>query len=91
MNDQFITTTELREQSSKLIKALFSGKGVNLIYRSRVIAQINPVSFSEKIIDNPVELENLFFALKSKKIIPKEKRKEMYKKHLKQKYGKNLS
>lgn len=91
MTNQFITTTELREQSSKLIKNLIAGKTVNLIYRSKVIAQINPISFSEKTIDNPAELENLFSLLKPKKIIPKEKRKEVYRKHLKQKYGKGLS
>lgn len=91
MNNQFITTTELREQSSKLIKTLFAGKRVNLIYRSKVIAQISPISFSEKAIDNTSELKNLFLSLKPKKIIPKEKRKAIYQKHLKQKYGKNLS
>lgn len=91
MNDQFITTTELREQSSKLVKTLISGKGVNLIYRSKVIAQINPISFSKKKVDDPTELESLLLTLKPKKIIPKEKRKEVYKKHLKQKYGKYFS
>lgn len=91
MNNKFITTTELREQSSELIKTLFSGRSINLIYRSKVIAQINPISFAEKIINDPNQLKNLFLILKPKKIIPKEKRGIIYKKHLKQKYGKNLS
>ncbi|MCS6956538.1 MAG: hypothetical protein NZM02_01675, partial [Patescibacteria group bacterium] len=88
---QFITTTELREQSSKLIRSLLSGKSVNLIYRSKIIAKINPISFSEKIINDSKKLENFFTFVKPKKIIPKQKRKEIYKKHLKQKYGKDLS
>lgn len=91
MNNQFITTTELREESAKLIKILFSGKSVNLIYRSKVIAKINPISFSEKVIDNPSDLKNAFLKLKPKKIILKEKRDQIYQKYLKQKYGKNFS
>lgn len=91
MNSQFITTTELREQSSKLIKSLINGKTVNLIYRSKVIARINPLSFSEKTIEDPKILENFLNSLGSKKIIPPKKRKQIYRKYLKQKYGKNLS
>lgn len=91
MDNQFITTTDLRKQSSKLIKTLFAGKGVNLIYRSKVIAQITPISFSEQVIDDSAKLENLFVSLKPKKVMPKEKRKQIYRKHLEQRYGKNLS
>lgn len=91
MNGQFITTTELREQSSKLIQSLINGKTVNLIYRSKIIAKINPLSFSEKTIEDTKILENLFRSLKPKKIIPLKQRKQVYRKYLKQKYGKNLS
>lgn len=91
MNGRFITTTELREQSSKLIQSLINGKTVNLIYRSKIIAKINPLYFEEKIIEDPKILENLFNSLKPKKIIPPKKRKQVYRKYLKQKYGKNLS
>lgn len=39
---QFITTTELRTQSKKLVKTLQEGNSVYLIHRSKVIAIIIP-------------------------------------------------
>lgn len=91
MSNYFITTTQLREQSSKLIQSPLSGKSVNLIYRSKIVGKIDPVSLSEKTIDDTELLKKLFYTLKSKNLIPKKLRKQAYRKHLKEKYGQNFS
>ena len=45
---QFITTTQLRTQSKKLVKALREGHSVDLIHRSSVVGEIKPKIYDPK-------------------------------------------
>lgn len=86
---QYITTTNLRTQSPQLIEALKKGGTVSLIHRSKIVAVIKPA-------DNKLKK---FDVSKFKKHIedlnlPKTtyaKREKIYRKHLMEKYGKNIS
>lgn len=87
MTNQFITTTQLREQSSKVVSRLNAGESLILIYRSKIIGSINPVTSKSTTIDDLGEFKKALLALKPKKIIPYSKRKKIYKERLKKRYG----
>lgn len=91
MNNQYISTTELREQSSKVVARLKLGEDLLLVHRSQVIGVIKPVIREKKVITDIIAFQKLLSALKPSKIIPRNKRDAVYRKNLQQKYGKGLS
>ena len=49
----YITTTQLRTESSRLIEALLAGKSVDIIHRSKIVGEISPKKpTSLKVIDS---------------------------------------
>lgn len=88
-NMQFITTTELRTKSSKVVKTLKSGGNFRLIHRSKVIGEIIPVSEPKPF--DPDAFEKFLDGLKPKKPVARKDRNKIYRKHLENKYGKSLS
>ncbi len=88
----YITTTDLRTKSSQLVDALKSGLSVPLIHRSEIIGEIKPKKktvypLTQADID---ELKKLARELNLPKTSYKE-REQIYRKHLLERYGKNLS
>lgn len=85
---QYITTTDLRTKSSQLVNILKNGGSVSLIHHSKVIGKIQPDQEPKP-----------FDAKKFKKLVnglnlPKTtytQREKIYRKHLMEKYGPNLS
>lgn len=86
---QYITTTELRTKSSKVVKTLKEGGNLRLIYRSKVIGEILP-TYEPKPF-NAAAFDKFLNSLKPKKLVPKRDREKIYRKHLEKKYGKGLS
>lgn len=86
---EYITTTNLRTQSSQLINTLKKGTKVSLIHRSKVVGIIEPAIKSPK----------KFNAARFKKLVDKlnlpattyAQREKIYREHLMKKYGKSLS
>lgn len=89
-NMQVITTTELRTKSKQLVKALQEGYSVDLIHRSRVVGEIKPAKHQPRSITNIEAFKRALDAIRPKKLIPKSQREKIYRKHLEEKYGKNL-
>lgn len=85
---QYITTTELRTKSSKVVQTLREGGTLRLIHRSRVVGEIQPVQEPQPF--NPEAFERFLDSIKPKKLIPQKYREKIYRKHLEEKYGKNL-
>lgn len=83
-----ITTTELRTKSKQLVMALRDGEAVNLIHRSLVIGRIQPVKPKPKVF-NAMRMEKVVQEL-NLPYIPLHKREKLYRKHLIEKYGKDL-
>ncbi len=83
----YLTTTNLRTQSSELVKLLQKGSSVSLVHRSQVIGIITPQTISPPVITDTAELEKLFAKIKPTKIFSKAKKEKVYSQHLKQKYG----
>lgn len=86
---QYITTTQLRTESSKLVKTLKTGGTLRLIHRSQVIGEIIP-TYEPKPF-NPDDFEKFLNRLKPKKLVSRKNRDKIYRKHLEDKYGKSLS
>ena len=86
---QYITTTELRTKSTKLVKTLKEGGALRLIHRSKVIGEILP-TYEPKPFNYDL-FEKFLDSIKPKKLIPKKDREKIYRKHLEEKYGKSLS
>lgn len=85
---QYITTTELRTKSKKLVELLREGYSVELIHRSKVVGEIKP-----KIYDPKPFNADKFLKLVGKLNLPKTtyaERERRYRAHLMKKYGKNL-
>ena len=86
---EYITTTGLRTQSTRLINTLKKGGRVSLIHRSKVVGIIEPAIKSPK----------KFNAARFKKLVDKlnlpsttyAQREKIYREHLTKKYGKSLS
>ncbi|MDP3973335.1 MAG: hypothetical protein Q8P92_00725 [Candidatus Daviesbacteria bacterium] len=86
---QYITTTELRTKSSQIVKTLSEGGRLSLIHRSKVIGEILP-TYEPKPFD-PEAFRKLLRDIKPKRLIPKKDREKVYRKHLEEKYGKDIS
>lgn len=86
-----ITTTNLRTQSSKLVETLKKGGVVSLIHRSKVIGVIKPKKEPKALQKEDInELKKLAEDLSLPKKSYKD-RANLYKTHLSDKYGKNIS
>lgn len=86
----FITTTNLRTQSSQLIETLKKGGSVKLIHRSKVVGVIKPKRQPKPLTEEKIKLlKELAKSLNLPKLSYKE-RKRIYTEHLMSKYGKNL-
>lgn len=88
---QVITTTELRTKSKELVKSLQEGRSINLIHRSQVVGEIKPI-FNAK----PLTEEGIKRIQKAAKKLNLPKlsyngRERIYRRHLMEKYGKDLS
>lgn len=88
-NMNFITTTGLRTQTSKLIETLKKGGDISLIHRSKVVGVIKP---SEKISKpfNAALFKKHVKDLNLPKTTPSQ-RARIYMNHLQKKYGKGIS
>lgn len=86
----YITTTDLRTESSQLVAFLKLGKKISLIHRSRVVAEIIPVEDPIKTFDVKI-FRKFVKPPKQKKHLTDNQREKVYRKHLEEKYGKNLS
>ena len=84
----YITTTDLRTKSSRLINSLLSGMETSLIHRSKIVGVIKPSSTSKKF--DVEAFKNAIKDLHLPKTTPDE-REKIYRMHLMKKYGKNLS
>jgi len=88
---EFITTTNLRTQTSKLINTLKKGGSVSLIHRSKVVGVIKPKKQPKPLTDKDIKLlKKLAESLNLPKMSYKE-REKIYREHLMNKYGKNIS
>lgn len=86
---QYITFTELRTKSSKLIEVLREGQSVDLIHRSKVVGEIRPKIYDPKPFDAAK-----FLKIVKKLNLPNLSRRQMearYRKHMMEKYGKGIS
>lgn len=87
----FITTTQLRTQSSDLVEILKQGGSVSLIHRSKVIGEIKPKYEAKPITNEDIqELKKLAEEFNLPKTSYKD-RERRYRKHLTEKYGKSIS
>lgn len=83
----FITTTQLRTQSSDLVEILKKGGSVSLIHRSKVIGEIKPKETPKPLtIEDVNQLKKLAKDLNLPKTSYKQ-REGLYRKHLMEKYG----
>lgn len=89
---QLITTTELRTRSKELVSVLLSGRSVDLIHRSKIIAEVRPKKKEAKIMTaiNIQDLKRLAKEMNLPKLSYKERDKR-YREAMIKKHGKNIS
>lgn len=89
---QYITTTELRTKSKKLVEILQEGRSVELVHRSRVIGKVKPALKEPRPLTkiDIEKIKQLAKQLNLPKLSYKEREKR-YRKHLMEKYGQGLS
>jgi len=86
-----ITTTNLRTQSSQLIDTLKKGGVVSLIHRSKVVGLIKPQRETKVLRQTDIkQIKMISQTLKLPKL-SYEERKNLYRKQLLSKYGKDIS
>lgn len=86
----YITTTQLRTNSSDLVELLMTGQSVELIHRSKVIGQIKPNTDEDPKVFSAKRIAKIVADMNLPKLSYKEREKR-YRNHLMQKYGKGLS
>lgn len=84
-----ITTTQLRTQTPRLIKALEAGEEITLIHRSKIIGKIVTSVKAKKPFD-PKRFAKLVEELNLPPTTHEE-RDRIYRQHLEEKYGKPVS
>lgn len=85
---EYITTTNLRTQTSQLVNLLKKGMSMSLVHRSKIIGEIQP---AQKV--KPFDAK-AFLKFVNSLNLPKTtyaQREKTYRKHLMEKYGKGLS
>ena len=86
-----MTTTDLRRKTKELVRALENQERVTLVHRSRVIGHFEPKIEEKPAIKSVDELEKAIARMKPKKLVPRNKRDEVYRKNLEEKYGPIIS
>lgn len=88
---QYITTTELRTKSNKVVKTLKEGGKLSLIYRSRVIGEILPYQEPQPLTRKDIEeIKISAQKLDLPKLSYKERAKR-YRTHIMKQYGQGVS
>lgn len=88
---QYITTTELRTMSKKLVETLREGQSVDLVHRSRVVGRVQPIQELKPLTKEDIEkIKQLAKKLNLPKLSYRE-RERRYRKHIMEKYGQGLS
>ena len=87
----YISTTDLRNKTSKLKDSLKSGESVYLIHRSKVIGVVEPYNSNDNIFSVSQLLRLRKVLPSSKKHYSYKQREDIYSKHLRAKYGKSIS
>jgi antitoxin (DNA-binding transcriptional repressor) of toxin-antitoxin stability system len=83
-----ITTTQLRTQTSQLIRTLAAGKDVTLIHRSKIVGKITaPPTFKKNITTQT--LSDRIKSLHLKSTTP-QSRDSKYREQIEEKYGQNI-
>ena len=85
---QYITTTELRTMSKKLVEALREGHSVDLVHRSKVVGEIKPKIYDPKPFD-PDKFLKIVEKLNFPKLTPRQINTR-YRKAMMEKHGKSL-
>lgn len=86
---QYITTTELRTKSKKLVELLREGHSVELIHRSKVVGEIKPKIYDPKPF-NAKRFLKIVEKLNFPKLTPRQI-ETRYRKAMMKKHGQNLS
>lgn len=86
----YISTTNLRTQSSQLVDSLKQGKMISLVHRSKIIGEISPVNPNAKSFDIK-RFRGFVKTIVTTKNLSYQERDKLYRKRLKEKYGKDLS
>jgi antitoxin (DNA-binding transcriptional repressor) of toxin-antitoxin stability system len=98
-NIQTISTKELRDNLSEILEKVAVGGQSFVVYKfGRKKAILNPV-ISATVLEARKEAKPFRIAefkkyikdIKPKKLIPRSKREEVYRKHMMEKYGKGIS
>ena len=87
----YLTTTQLRTQTSKIVDTLKKKGTISLIHRSKIIGTINPVQKEPVKITDVKALEKFLSQIRPQKLIPQYDREKVYRQHLIKKYGKGIS
>ncbi len=85
---QYITTTELRTKSKKLVALLREGHSVELIHRSKVVGEIKPKIYDPKPF-NARKFLKIVEKLNLPKLTPRQIEAK-YRKAMMKKHGQNL-
>mgnify|MGYP001615012249 CR=1 FL=1 len=86
----YITTTNLRTQSSQLIAHLKKGDAVSLIHRSKIVGVIQPIQDDLAKPFNDEQFDRLVRGFNLPKSTPAQ-RQQRYTSHLLKKYGQGIS
>lgn len=86
---QYITTTELRTKSRRLVEILREGRSVDLVHRSKVVGEIRPKIYDPKPFNSAKFLKTVK-ALNLPRL-SKRQIETRYRKHMMEKYGKGIS
>jgi hypothetical protein len=92
MKNPVFNATSLRYQTKKVVNLLKDGASLYLIHRSSIIGKIEPLKkIKEKTVEDIDKFLTLIKEIKPKKLIDPYKRKQIYLKHLKNRYEKDIS
>ncbi len=86
----YLNTSDLRKKTLVLRDSLKRGESVYLLHRSKVIGIVEPYEQEPKVA-TLAQLRKVVALLSTGKKISYTKRKEIYLKHLTDKYGKDIS
>ena len=85
----FITTTQLRTQTTRLTKALKNGEKVSLVHRSKVVGVIEPELQNTKKTFDISGFKKLVKELNLPRMTYAQ-REKAYRMHIEEKYGKYI-
>lgn len=83
----YLTTTQLRTQTSKLVETLKKKGTISLIHRSEIIGTIIPIQKEPVKITDVKAFEKFLSQIRPSKLIPRLDREKIYRQRLIKKYG----